>query len=161
VPEVISDTSPIQYLHQARLLDLLPTLYGKVTIPQAVADELREGILLGVDLPDVSARSWIEIKDATESLSAFPATQGLGAGEREVLALASQTTDSLALLDDLLAREYAKQIGVLFTGTLGVLLKAKQLGHLTTIAPVLDILDQLNFRLDPTTRAAVLKLADE
>lgn len=161
MPDVISDTSPIQYLHQTRLLDLLPVLYGKIIIPQAVADELQEGILLGVDLPDVSALSWVEIKGATESLLTLPVTQGLGMGEREVLNLALQTTDSLVLLDDLLAREYAKQIGVSFTGTLGVLLKAKQLGHLTTIASALDILDQLNFRLDPTTRAAVLKLAHE
>jgi predicted nucleic acid-binding protein len=161
VPEVISDTSPVQYLHQTRHLDLLPTLYGKITIPQAVVAELQEGIALGVDLLDVSALSWIEIKDATQSLSTLPVTQGLGTGEREVLALALQTTDSVALLDDLLAREYAKQFGVLFTGTLGILLKAKQLGHLIAIALVLDQLDQLSFRLAPTTRAAVLKLAGE
>ncbi len=77
------------------------------------------------------------------------------------MAMALQTTDSLSLLDDLLAREYAKELNLSFTGTLGILLKAKSLGHLTAVLPVLDRLDQLNFRLDSTTRAAVLKLANE
>jgi hypothetical protein len=35
--EVITDTSPIQYLHQVNLLELLPKLYGQIIMPQAVA----------------------------------------------------------------------------------------------------------------------------
>jgi len=78
VPDVISDTSPIQYLHQVQLLDLLPVLYGKIIVPQAVADEIKEGIRLGYDLPDVSALSWIEIKDATLFLSSLPVNANQG-----------------------------------------------------------------------------------
>jgi predicted nucleic acid-binding protein len=33
---VISDTSPVQYLHQLGLLRLLPGLFGKIIVPQAV-----------------------------------------------------------------------------------------------------------------------------
>ncbi|EGJ35396.1 MULTISPECIES: hypothetical protein [Moorena] len=40
MPNVIADTSPIQYLYQTNLLDLLPQLYGSVIVPQAVANEL-------------------------------------------------------------------------------------------------------------------------
>ncbi len=40
---VISNTSPLQYLHQAGLLDLLPRLFGRVIVPQAVVlDKLQE-----------------------------------------------------------------------------------------------------------------------
>ncbi len=35
MPEVVSDISPLQYLHQAKLLDLLPALYGHILVPQA------------------------------------------------------------------------------------------------------------------------------
>jgi uncharacterized protein len=48
-----------------------------------------------------------------------------------------------------------------FTGTLGVLLKAKQTGYLPHVAPLLDRLESLRFRLDHTTRQAVLTLAGE
>jgi len=43
MPEVISNSSPIQYLHQIEQLDLLPGFYGAVTVPEAVADELAKG----------------------------------------------------------------------------------------------------------------------
>jgi predicted nucleic acid-binding protein len=40
----------------------------------------------------------------------------LDRGEREVLAIAKQAADPLALLDDGLARRYARLLGVPFTG---------------------------------------------
>ncbi len=75
--------------------------------------------------------------------------------------LAASLPDSTIILDDALARRYARELNLQLTGTLGVLLKAKQLGHLEAIAPVLERLDELRFRLDVATRAAVLKLAQE
>lgn len=48
MPETISNTSPIQYLYQADLLELLPALYGAVIIPGAVAQELAAGREAGV-----------------------------------------------------------------------------------------------------------------
>jgi len=47
------------------------------------------------------------------------------------------------------------------TGTLGVLLKAKETGLLPAVALVLDRLEHLRFRVDPETRQAVLRLAGE
>ena len=40
--EVISNTSPLQYLYQTDLIDLLPSLFGAVTVPDAVLEELAE-----------------------------------------------------------------------------------------------------------------------
>ena len=159
MPEVITDTSPIQYLYQTDLLDLLPTLYGQITMPQAVADELAQGQSQNIPLTDPASLSWLTIRSVQSAL--VPLVPDLGAGEREVLTLALETPDSLVLLDDALARRYARQLGVVFTGTLGVILRAKQAGYIEAVAPVLDQLDALRFRLDSATRAAVLRLADE
>ena len=38
MPEVVSNTFPLQYLHQLGLLDLLPRLVGRFTVPQAVVE---------------------------------------------------------------------------------------------------------------------------
>lgn len=160
MPEVVADTSPLQYLYQTDLLDLLHNLYGRVTVPQAVAQELEEGRARGISLPDINALDWMRVEGAPGQ-SLLPLAADLGAGEREVLALAASIPDSLALLDDALARRYAQQLGVAFTGTLGVLLRAKESGHLDAIAPVLERLDALRFRLNQATRTAVLKLAGE
>jgi len=61
MPEVIANTSPIQYLFQLDLLDLLPHLYGHITIPHAVSEEIDRGRMMGVDLPDLSTLSWARL----------------------------------------------------------------------------------------------------
>ena len=160
MPEVICDVSPIQYLHQTGCLDLLRLRYGTVTIPSAVAAELREGTLRGVDLPAFEALDWMRIRQPAGRLL-LPIVADLGAGEREVLALGTETPGSLVILDDALARQYARMLNLTLTGTLGVLLRAKEAGLLPALAPVLERLQQLRFRIDPETRQAVLRLAGE
>jgi predicted nucleic acid-binding protein len=160
VPETVSDTSPLQYLFQTNLLDLLRVLYTQITVPEAVVDEIAAGHALGIHLPDLTTIPWIQVRQVRDP-ALLPLAPDLGAGEREVLALAVETADSLALLDDGLARRHARLLKITFTGTLGVLLKGKQQGHLPAVAPVLDELEALGFRLDAATRMAVLKLAQE
>lgn len=161
MPNLISNTSPIQYLYQTELLDLLPMLYGEVILPQAVVNELAEGGRLGVSLPDLTVLPWVNIRQPGDLLILSNVADILGAGEQEAIALAVEIPDSLVILDDGLARRYAKTLGVQFTGTLGVILKGKQSGYLNEIMPVLDRLDSLGFRLDSSTRASVLRLAGE
>lgn len=160
MPKVITDTSPIQYLYQTNLLNLLPTLYEQVFMPQAVADELAQGREQGVPLPDPNSLAWITLQQVAETIL-VPDLPNLGRGEREVLSLALTMSETLVILDDALARNYARQLNLTVTGTLGVLLKAKQLGHIKKVAPILNQLNTLNFRLAHSTYAAVLKLANE
>lgn len=49
----------------------------------------------------------------------------LGAGESSVISLASNLPDSIAVLDDLAARRCAQTVGLQITGTLGLILMAK------------------------------------
>jgi predicted nucleic acid-binding protein len=113
-----------------------------------------------VDLPLLESFDWIQIRQPTGRLL-LPIITDLGAGEREVLALAAETPNSLVILDDALARRYARLLNLTLTGTLGVLLKAKETGLLPAVAPVLDRLQKPRFRLDAETRQAVLRLAGE
>jgi uncharacterized protein len=87
MPEaVISNTSPLQYLYQLGVLDLLPRFYQQVTIPPAVVQELADGRALGVALPVLEQMPWVQVR----SPAATPVWQvatTLGAGEREALAL--------------------------------------------------------------------------
>ncbi len=160
MPEVISDTSPLQYLFQTECLNLLPALYGTVSVPDGVVDELAAGRAQGVMVPNPHELDWVEVRSAPHR-SILPLAVDLGRGEREVLSLAVEHRDALALLDDGLARHFAKHLGIRFTGTLGVLLKAKAEGHLDAVLPIIDRLQLLGFWLAPATRAAVLELAEE
>jgi hypothetical protein len=160
VPEVISDTSPLQYLHQADLLDLLPALYGTILVPEGVAEEIDEGRALGHSLPDLAVLDWIEVTVVPDRRILLLATE-LGKGEREVLSLALLRPSAKALLDDALARRMASHLGVTYTGTLGVLLRAKSNGHLKEVRPAIDRIETMGFRLDSRTRGHVLRLAGE
>lgn len=122
MPEVISNTSPLQYLHQLRLLDLLPRLVCDITLPPGVIEELEAGHA-GLDLPDISALAWISVRDPEQGGHQLPATD-LGRGETEVLQLGLESTGEVVIiLDDAQAREAAKAMGLKFTGTLGVIVR--------------------------------------
>ncbi|MDE0024116.1 MAG: hypothetical protein OXP69_06855 [Spirochaetaceae bacterium] len=60
---IISNTSPLLYLHRIEALDWLPELGEKVWIPQAVQDDLSEGMRKGYDVPDPQRFEWIEVTD--------------------------------------------------------------------------------------------------
>ncbi|HSM83453.1 MAG TPA: DUF3368 domain-containing protein [Nodosilinea sp.] len=160
MPEVIADTSVMQYLFQSNHFLLLPNLYENLVIPKAVKNELDEGRKLGILLPQPSDYEWIQ-PVAVEEQRLVPQIPGLGQGEREVLSLSMKQQNALALLDDGLARQYARRLNIRVTGTLGILLKAKQSGLIDQIGPVIDSLKQLGFRVSEETQAAILSLAAE
>lgn len=160
MPDVICNTSPLQYLHQCGQLALLRLMYGTVTIPGAVAEEIEAGRKLKVSLPLIHSVPWLTVRPVPD-IHSFPLTPDLGAGEIEVLMLAARTPDSVVVIDDALARRYAKLHGIRVTGTCGILVKAKQRGHLAAVAPILDRLDGLGFFLDRHTKDLVLNLAGE
>lgn len=157
---VISNTSPLLYLHQVGCLDLLRGMYGRVRIPSAVRMELLAGAEQSIAVPDTSALAWIDVQGVTERVL-LPTIVDLGPGEAEAIALALSCQGSLLILDDRLGRRIARLSGVACTGTLGVLLKAKQVGLLSRVAPVLEQLRQTTMHLTPELIAMVLKDAGE
>jgi predicted nucleic acid-binding protein len=59
--DVVSNTSPLLYLHQLGRLDLIRALYSRVLVPQSVVAELDVGRARGYDVPAVAEASWIEV----------------------------------------------------------------------------------------------------
>jgi predicted nucleic acid-binding protein len=158
--EVISNTSPLQYLYQCDKLDLLRAMYGAVVVPASVVDEVEEGRKRGIPLPDLRTLKWVKI-ETSGHIKRLPLASDLGAGELEVLLLAADKMNALVILDDGLARQYARFHGIRFTGTCGILLKAKQQRLIMAVLPLLDKLAEFGFFLDERTRAAILRLAGE
>jgi predicted nucleic acid-binding protein len=159
MPEVVCNTTPLQYLHQAGVLRILPALYGKILIPNAVADEISAGLKSGVNLPDPTMLDWIDVRMVP--LSTWPVPRDIHRGEAEVIALAGSIHDSIMILDDLAARRHANLLGLKFTGTLGVILRARNAGLLEAVLPVVESLELAGFRLAESTKKDFLKLAGE
>ena len=160
MPDIICDTSSIQYLYQLGMLHILPALAARVVVPPAVVEEIAAGRALGVSLPDLAALNWVMVRRPA-SERARPLVTDLGPGETEVLMLALESREAIVVLDDALARQVAEVLELRLTGTLGLLLDAKRVGLVPAVAPLLDQLQALRFHVAPHTRLAVLKLAGE
>jgi predicted nucleic acid-binding protein len=161
VADVISNTSPLSYLHKLGRLDLLRDLFGAVLVPSAVDAELRHGRELGHDLPDPASTAWMTLTPA-RPLAARLATVGdLDPGEAAVLDWALLLPSPLAVLDERMARRAAKVLGIPCVGTIGILVEAKQRGLVPAVEPIFAELERLRFRFSPALRAWALEQAGE
>lgn len=96
-----------------------------------------------------------------QSRALIPAVVDLGPGEAEVIALGLEHPGSLLILDDQLARRMAALNHLTYTGTVGVLIKAKQAGHLEAVRPVIESLRASRQWLSDELVAMVLAQAGE
>jgi predicted nucleic acid-binding protein len=158
--ELICDTSVLIALHQVGLLHILPALSPTVVAPAAVAQELATGRSEGHDVPDIAGLNWLSIRTPA-ARPALPDASRLGDGESDVLWVALETSGGVAVLDELAARRVAGQLGIAFTGTLGLLVDAKNRGLIPAITPVLLELDHHDFHMSPRIRETILKAAGE
>jgi predicted nucleic acid-binding protein len=157
---IVSNTSPIYYLHQLGCLGVLRDLFGCVhTTPQVLA-ELQAGGLQGLSIPDLSVLDWFVIQDIAVP-SFLELIPDLGKGEASVLAFALEHPGSYIVVDDRLGREVARVQRIRVTGTLGVLLLAKQNGLIGAVFPMIDQLCQNGFYCRPSVTDEILRLAGE
>ena len=146
------------YLPHLGLIDVLQSLYGRVMVPRAVVAELAEGARRGIAVPDPPGLSWVSV-ESVRGTALIQLVADLGAGEREVMALATQRPGALVILDDARARRHARLLRLRLTGTLGVLLRAKERGKVAALTPWIERLVTLGFHLDDATRVSLLRLA--
>lgn len=160
MPLVIADASPPIALAEIGQLELLRLLFGAIVIPPAVHAEITsEPAHAG--LQAAIAEGWITVQAPRNAALVRLLRQDLDPGEGEAIALAQEDAPTWIILDDLAARHKAEALGLPVIGTLGVLLKAKDLGHLQAIKPLLDHFQQSGFRLSDELYARVLEQAGE
>lgn len=75
--------------------------------------------------------------------------------------LAKEIEADLVIIDDYQARKHAKYLGLNLTGTLGVLLRSKEEGHINNIRPLLDELIDNDIYIGNKLYEKVLQMADE
>ncbi|WP_427157543.1 DUF3368 domain-containing protein [Aliinostoc sp. HNIBRCY26] len=120
---IVCDTSPLCYLILIDEVEVLPQLFGRIIIPNAVCTELlAEGSYIQVQKLIAQPPSWLEIHSNTPLLPNL--SSKLGIGEQEAISLAVQLDASLIILDDMDARQAAIAYGLNVTGLLGVLYRA-------------------------------------
>ncbi|MEE8583572.1 MAG: DUF3368 domain-containing protein [Acidobacteriota bacterium] len=155
---VVSDASVLLALANCRSLQLLESLFEEIRVPGAVFDELA---VPGKPMADSVSRfldgkvTRLEPGELVEELS------GLGGGEREAMALYWQLRADLLLVDDKRARKAARANGIRISGSLGVLLLAKERGLLKSVRPLLEELQASEIYVDGRLIRKALQLAGE
>jgi predicted nucleic acid-binding protein len=147
---IISDTSCLIILNKIGELDLLRQLYNTVTITHDILLEY------GEQLPD-----WIEVQQAKDQYRQQLLEMQIDKGEASAIALALETADSTVILDDWKARRLAERLGLSVTGTLGVIIRAKNTGLIPSIKPYLEKIRETNFRISEELEQIALKEANE
>ncbi len=157
---VVADTTPIIALALIGQLELLRQLYGTVKIPPAVEAEVLAGGPRSVGVAELQSSKWIQTTSLQDPQRA-DLLSDLDRGEAEVIALAQELNADLVIIDERLGRRHAKRLGLKLTGTLGVLLKAKERELVPAVRPLIDQLQQGGIRLGDVLVAEVLRLAGE
>jgi predicted nucleic acid-binding protein len=158
---LVCDTTIPLYLGRIGQIDLLPALFAPVYIPAQVCLELDMGRVLRPDTINPRNLVWVELVSVSQVLIDSLPPNRLGTGERAVIAYAQAHRGCVAGMDDLRARQLAEAIGLKVTGTLGILLRAKQAGLVSTLQPLVDDIAAQGFRLNPELHQDVLRLAGE
>lgn len=147
---IIADTSCFIVLTKIGEIDLLQKIYGEVFTTPEVAEEFDE------PLPN-----WVIIRSPLDRFRQTILESQLDRGESSAIALALDFEYSTVILDDLKARKMAEYLGVNYTGTIGVIVKAKLNGIILSIKPFLGKLKQTDFRISEELEMESLRQAKE
>jgi predicted nucleic acid-binding protein len=159
---VLSNTSPLIGLASIRRFGLLHQMFGHIVIPQAVYREsVTEGREVGGAKREVTAARWVETRTVTDRAAVTTLLERLDEGEAETIVLAREMAADWVIMDERRGRKILTEWGINKIGTLGILLKAKQLGLLSMIRSDIELLCQEGFTVSQEVVDAVLRYAGE
>ena len=151
---VVTDTTAVTTLLKAGEERLLREIFGSVIVPDAVWKEL---LAFHSHLPDFVLRHPVQ-----EPNQRLAGTELLGRGEAEAIKLAQEINADLLLTDDRKARAAATHQGIQCSGLLGLIVRAKQLGHLSSVGDTIDVLEKRGgLYLSDAVKAEALRIAGE
>lgn len=159
---VLADASPLIALARVGGLPWLRKLYKTISITKEVRGEATGAR----DLPGAAAiaaairQGWIRVLRQDWSEPPLPL---IDSGEASTLRAAiALGPGALVLLDDLRARREAQRLGIVMTGTAGIIVEARQAGLIPAAKPVFARLAQEGFRLgDDLLRAILAELSEK
>lgn len=157
---VVCNATPIISLALVGRLSLLGKLYDQVLIPPAVVAEVKAGGQKRIGVSEFQDANWLLERPLADPRRADLLVD-LDRGEAEVIALAQELNADLVIIDERLGRRHAQRLGMHLTGTMGVLLKAKQRGFISEITPLITDLRDGGIHLGDDVVARVIQLAGE
>jgi uncharacterized protein len=143
---VVADSSCLIALSKIGKLNILHILFGEITIPQAVYDEV---IIKGEGYPyaiNAAECLWMKTQQVENQLAVQTLRTMLGRGESETIILATQIDADYLILDDKKARIHAQALSLPVIGTVAVVQKAVEKNIISDFPSILKELATAGFR---------------
>jgi hypothetical protein len=131
---IVLDSGPLVALARADALDVLAAFPDSFVAPLQVRFELEAGAERGHVVIDTPSVVYLPLADALNPL----ALAELGAGEAAVIQHALEQRIGVVGIDERKGRRAARAVGLTVTGTLGLLARAKILGVLSALRPIVE-----------------------
>ena len=147
---VIADASCFIILFKIEELELLRIIFDEVYTTAEIAQEF------GYPLP-----TWVKVQLVADKSRQLVFEREVDRGEASALALSFEIENTIVILDDQKARKPAEKLKINYTGTLGLILRAKQEGIVSSVKEILEKIKHTNFRFSEEILSAILKDAGE
>lgn len=158
---IISNATPLIAFAKIGQLSLLQKMVKNLVIPEAVANEISAYPQGSPGFMDLQKETWIGIQSITTEQQVSLLLPKLDRGEAEVIALALERQAQLVLIDELTARKVAESLNLNVSGSVGILIRAKQVGEIVAVKPLLDAMSQQGIYFSQRFIDAVLRLVGE
>lgn len=160
---VVADSSVLISLSAIGRLEIIRARFPEgICLAPAV---WREVVEQGRERPgtdEIRTAVWVKRIQVKDPLFADYLRIALDDGEADSIALAREITASLILIDERDARDVAQSFGFHVLGTIGLLIWAKQTGHVNNLKELLDeLLYTANFRISRDLYAFAVRQVNE
>jgi predicted nucleic acid-binding protein len=158
---VVCNSSPLISLSSTGLLRLLKAIYGRIIVPDEVFHEVTEK---GIGRPgegEVRKADWIEVASVTNEDMLRRCREIVSSTDATVVALAKERDADLVIVDDRELREFAESEGLSITGTVGILLIAKERRLIQSVKVEMENLVKQGLRISTSVYQEVLTQAGE
>lgn len=158
--DLVINTGPVLALAAAAHLHVLRDLFAKVTVPYEVVQEIEAGGRTQFAREEFRAASWLDKRSASISLP--PLLQStLDPGEAAVVALATSERIPTVAIDETVGRRIARLHGLTVTGSLGILIRAKQEGSAVKLHTAIACMRQHGIWISEALEKECLRIAGE
>jgi predicted nucleic acid-binding protein len=157
----VVDIGPLIFLAKLDRLDLLHDGADEILTPPAVLEEVLTRADHASQKIGEAVSSWLTVRQIEDRSALEVLLADLGPGESEAIALSREAKADRVIMDDLDGRRFARRLGVVPIGTLGLLLAARLRGEVSSLRAEIERLRAGGFRMSQTLIEAALREAGE
>ena len=159
--EIVINTSPLLALSAAcGDLNLLQALYKQVFVPYEVCQEIEKGGLSGFSVAEFKAAHFLHKIDKPLTISPF-LKNSLDIGEASVIQLALDKGIQTVCIDETVGRRIARLNNLSLTGSIGILIRAHQEGHVFSMQEAIKNMQDRGIWLSDSVISVALKAVEK